>query len=72
MLAQRADRADPQPSFSRHDLGRLLVASGLLVLVLTAIFAVDIVPTRVDVAVGEVAKADIARAPGDRPTRARS
>ncbi|HSS35778.1 MAG TPA: HDIG domain-containing protein, partial [Patescibacteria group bacterium] len=59
MLAQRADRADPQPSFSRNDLGRLLIASGLLVLVLTAIFAVDIFPSRVDVAVGDVAKADV-------------
>ena len=59
MLAQRADRADRQPTFSRHDLGRLLVASVLLVLALTAIFAVDIVPSRVDVDVGEVAKADI-------------
>jgi putative nucleotidyltransferase with HDIG domain len=59
MLAQRPDRADRQPTFSRSDLSRLLVASGLLVLALTAIFAVDIVPSRVDVKLGEVAKADI-------------
>ena len=59
MLAQRPDRSERQPSFSRHDLTRLLVASGLLVLALTAIFAVDIVPTRVDVKLGEVAKVDI-------------
>ena len=59
MLAQRADRDDRQPTFSRRDLGRLLVASGVLILALTAIFAVDIIPTRVDVKVGEVASADL-------------
>jgi cyclic-di-AMP phosphodiesterase PgpH len=59
MLAQRADRDDRQPTFSRRDLGRLLAASGVLILALTAIFAVDIIPTRVDVKVGEVASADL-------------
>ena len=56
MLAQRADRQAP---FSRRDLGRLLVASGLLVLAMTAIFAVDIIPNRIDVGIGQVATADI-------------
>ena len=56
MLAQRADRQAP---FSRRDLGRLLVASVLLVLAMTAIFAVDIIPNRIDVGIGDVAPADI-------------
>ena len=56
MLAQRVDRATP---FSRRDLGRLLVASALLVLALTAIFAIDIIPTPVEVKVGDVARADV-------------
>ena len=59
MLAQRADRSEQHPSFSRRDLGRLLAAAGLLILALTAVFAVDVVPTRVDVKVGDVATADI-------------
>jgi len=56
MLAQRAD---PQAAFSRRDLGRLFVASALLVLAMTAIFALSIVPTRIDVKVGDVAGFDI-------------
>ncbi|MGZ8528230.1 MAG: hypothetical protein ACXWWR_05490, partial [Candidatus Limnocylindrales bacterium] len=56
MLAQRTDRQAP---FSRRDLGRLLVASGLLVLAMTAIFAVDIIPSRIEVGIGDVATADI-------------
>jgi hypothetical protein len=56
MLAQRAD---PQAAFSRRDLGRLLVASVLLVLAMTAIFALDIVPTRIDLKIGAVATSDI-------------
>ncbi|MEO8228550.1 MAG: HDIG domain-containing metalloprotein [Chloroflexota bacterium] len=56
MLAQRADQ---QASFSRPDLGRLLVAAGLLVLAMTAIFAVDIIPSRIDIKVGDVATTDI-------------
>ena len=56
MLAQRIDSQAP---FSRRDLGRLLVASGLLVLAMTAIFAVAIIPNRIDVGVGQVATTDI-------------
>lgn len=56
MLAQRADRQAP---FRRRDLGRLVVASALLIVAMTAIFAVDVVPTRVDLKVGEVAGADV-------------
>ncbi len=56
MLAQRVDRATP---FSRRDLGRFLVASVLLVLALTTIFAVDILPAPVHVSVGDVARADV-------------
>jgi cyclic-di-AMP phosphodiesterase PgpH len=59
MLAQRADHADRQPTFSLRDLVRLVLASGLLVLALTGIFAVDILPSRVDVKVGDIATADI-------------
>jgi cyclic-di-AMP phosphodiesterase PgpH len=59
VLAQRQDRADRSPSFSRRDLTRLLAASGLLILALTAIFAVDIIPNGPDVKVGDVASADI-------------
>ncbi len=56
MLAQRADQQAP---FSRPDLPRLLIASGLLVLAMTAIFAVDIIPDRIDAQVGDVAATDI-------------
>ncbi len=56
MLAQRADRQAP---FSRRDLGRLLIAWALLVVAMTAIFALDIVPTQIDVKVGEVGPSDI-------------
>ena len=59
MLAQRADRFDGQPSFSRRDLGRLLGASAVLILALTAIFVIDIVPSRVSVSAGDIASADI-------------
>ena len=44
MLTQRS--ADPPPSFTRHDAGRFLVAAVLLVVVLSAILAVDILPQR--------------------------
>ncbi len=56
MLAQRADREAP---FTRRDLGRLLVASALLILALTAIFSVDVIPNRVDLKVGDVARTDV-------------
>ncbi len=56
MLAQRVDRQAP---FARRDLGRLFVASALLVMAMTAIFALDIIPTRIDAQVGQVATSDI-------------
>jgi putative nucleotidyltransferase with HDIG domain len=56
MLAQRAERQAP---FSRRDLGRLLLAAGLPILAMAAIFALDIIPTKVDVKIGDVATADI-------------
>ena len=56
MLAQRSDRQAP---FARRDLGRLLIAAALLVLAMTGIFAVDIVPSKVDAKIGDVARADI-------------
>lgn len=56
MLAQRSDRQAP---FARRDLGRLLIAAALLVLAMAGIFAVDIVPSKVDAKIGDVARADV-------------
>ena len=56
MLTQRLDPAAP---FTRRDGGRFLVAAGLLTLILTAIFAVDIVPNGLGLQVGQVARADV-------------
>ncbi|TMD25866.1 MAG: HDIG domain-containing protein, partial [Chloroflexi bacterium] len=56
MLTQRPAQAAP---FTRHDLGRSFVASVLLVLAMTAIFAVDIVPSGLALQVGQVSKDDI-------------
>ncbi|HEX7473753.1 MAG TPA: HDIG domain-containing protein [Candidatus Limnocylindrales bacterium] len=56
MLTQRLEPAAP---FTRRDGGRFLVAAGLLSLILTAIFAVDIVPNRLGLQVGQVARADV-------------
>ena len=56
MLTQRLAPAAP---FTRRDAGRFLVASGLLVLILTAIFSVDIVPNGLGVQVDQIARADV-------------
>jgi cyclic-di-AMP phosphodiesterase PgpH len=56
MLTQRAEPATP---FTRRDAGRFLVAAGLLCVILTAIFAVDIVPRGLGLQVGEIALADV-------------
>ena len=56
MLVQRPARATP---FTRRDLVRLLISSILLIVALTAVLASDIVPTRLNVSLGQVATADI-------------
>ena len=48
--------------FTRRDAGRLTLAAGALILALGVILSVDIVPTRVDLSVGQVALSDV-RAP---------
>ncbi len=57
MLTQRA--IVNSPTFNRRDLGRLAVGAVLLIAAMTAIFALDLVPHRLDIAVGDVASADI-------------
>lgn len=57
MLARRAGRAGP---FSRRDARRLLIAAGLLVAALAAVLSIDIIPSGIQMAVGEVAGADVA------------
>jgi putative nucleotidyltransferase with HDIG domain len=57
MLTQRA--IVPSSTFTRRDLRRLAVAVVLLVASMTAIFALDLVPQRLQIAVGDVATADI-------------
>ena len=47
------------PTFSRRDLGRLAIGAALLIAAMTAIFALDLVPHRLDIAVGDVASEDI-------------
>jgi putative nucleotidyltransferase with HDIG domain len=55
MLSQRIE---PAP-FTRRDAGRMFVAAGLLALILTAIFAIDIVPSGLLLKAGDVARADV-------------
>ena len=52
-------RLDPAVPFTRRDASRFLTAAGLLSLILTAIFAVDIVPSGLSLQVGQVARADV-------------
>ena len=59
----QAATLNPSPDdtlrFTRRDAGRLLAVSAVLVAVLTAILAIDIIPTRAEVEVGSVATRDI-------------
>jgi cyclic-di-AMP phosphodiesterase PgpH len=57
MLTQRA--IVPSSTFNRRDLVRLAVGAALLVVTMTAIFALDLLPQRLVIAVGDVASADI-------------
>jgi putative nucleotidyltransferase with HDIG domain len=57
MLTQRA--VANSSIFTRRDLRRLVIAFGLLVATMTGIFALDLVPQRLDIAVGDVATANI-------------
>jgi membrane-associated HD superfamily phosphohydrolase len=56
MLTQRLEEI---AAFTRRDFGRFVVVSVILVLALTGIFAVDILPQRLQATVGSVARADI-------------
>src|SRR6478752_2788432 len=57
MLTQRA--VVNRSTVNRRDLRRLTGGAVLLVAAMTAILALDLVPQRLDVAVGDVATADI-------------
>jgi putative nucleotidyltransferase with HDIG domain len=57
MLSQRA--TESSESFTRRDLPRLVAGTVLLVAVLTVIFALDLLPQRLEIQVGDVATADI-------------
>src|SRR3954452_6865565 len=57
MLSQRIP--DAASIFTRRDVARLTIRAGLLVAALAAIFALDLVPQRLDVQVGDVAANDI-------------
>jgi membrane-associated HD superfamily phosphohydrolase len=57
MLTQRA--IVPSSTFNRRDLRRLAVAAILLIASMTAIFALDLIPQRLQIAVGDVAATDI-------------
>lgn len=59
MLAQRSYAVR---TFTRADLVQLVVTSAILVAVLGAILAIDVIPNRVDLVAGEVATEDV-RAP---------
>jgi putative nucleotidyltransferase with HDIG domain len=59
MLSRRLDRV---AAFTRRDAVRLVVAAALLVTGLTAVLSVDDLPRAVDLAVGDLATADV-RAP---------
>jgi hypothetical protein len=56
MLTQRLAPAIP---FTRRDAVRFLLSAGILVVVLTAIFAVDIVPNGLGLQVDQIARADV-------------
>jgi putative nucleotidyltransferase with HDIG domain len=46
-------------AFGRQDLRRLVAGVGLLVAAMTMVFALDLIPTRIDIEVGDVATAEI-------------
>src|SRR4051812_19320886 len=58
MLTQRP--VVPSSTFTRRDFRRLGIGAALLVVAMTAIFAIDLQPARLVVALGDVASADIA------------
>ncbi len=57
MLTQRA--VNVSAAFTRRDLSRLLVGATVLIVLMTAIFALDLLPQRLVIDVGNVATADI-------------
>ena len=57
MLTRRL--ADPGTTFGRRDLTRLMVGAVVLVAVMTAIFALDLIPQRLVISVGDVASTTI-------------
>src|SRR5690242_3827293 len=59
MLTSRRAAAAATLTFTRRDLGRFLVGTILLVGALTSIFALDLVPQRLDLRVGDVPATDI-------------
>ena len=59
MLTGRRAAAAATLSFTRRDLGRFLIGTILLGAALTSIFALDLVPQRLDLRVGDVPSTDI-------------
>src|SRR5262249_5559304 len=49
----------PPTTFTRRDLTRFGIAAAILIGALTAIFALDLIPQKLDIAAGDVAGADI-------------
>jgi hypothetical protein len=58
VITQRAVPA--ATAFSRRDVARLAIRAGILVVALSAIFALDLLPQRLDISVNDVAASDIA------------
>src|SRR3954466_4558722 len=57
MLATRGTQ--PSLTFTRQDLRRSFVGAAILIVALTAIFALDLIPRRLHINVGDAAPADI-------------
>ena len=57
MLTQRGTQ--PSTTFTRQDFRRAVISAAILVVALTAIFALDLFPQRLVIEVGDVASADI-------------
>jgi putative nucleotidyltransferase with HDIG domain len=49
----------PSATFTRRDLTRFAIAAAVLIAALTVIFALDLIPQKLDIKVGDVAGADI-------------